>query len=380
MDVAYATPFENKEGLREVRYAVGQPMGAYSSWAMLALTHHVIVMVAADNCNLLETEINYAVLGDDMVINNHLVAIEYVNVMKSLGLEISMGKSVISTRFTEFAKKYRGPGVDFSPIGAGAILSAIRSGYMLPSLFMASLGNVLTSPQEILDRVADVPSGLAPRAMLATYLQLVVWQLFGPSTPLSKWAASSGMMRFTMLEHVSGLPKGGNIFEHVKDSLCNLFTAKIRRQLIDAHIPLTYFFLGSFAKLVSGSPFLRVLETLMKPFNPGFWIYFNEALMAPFELDSKLERVFSSFPPHSNELYDVNGYMRAKEIIFILMKESPELSVLTLNFTKAENKVRATFFKDMLKDMNRRFDLSNAYPLNTRWYELEFPTHARDWF
>jgi hypothetical protein len=29
------------------RYAVGQPMGAYSSWAMLALTHHAIVQFAA---------------------------------------------------------------------------------------------------------------------------------------------------------------------------------------------------------------------------------------------------------------------------------------------------------------------------------------------
>jgi len=29
------------------RYAVGQPMGALSSWAMLALTHHCLVQVAA---------------------------------------------------------------------------------------------------------------------------------------------------------------------------------------------------------------------------------------------------------------------------------------------------------------------------------------------
>lgn len=30
-----------------IRYAVGQPMGALSSWAMLALTHHFIVQYAA---------------------------------------------------------------------------------------------------------------------------------------------------------------------------------------------------------------------------------------------------------------------------------------------------------------------------------------------
>lgn len=32
---------------RSVFYAVGQPMGALSSWAMLALTHHLIVAWAA---------------------------------------------------------------------------------------------------------------------------------------------------------------------------------------------------------------------------------------------------------------------------------------------------------------------------------------------
>lgn len=34
---------ENPEQSPTVRYAVGQPMGALSSWAMLALTHHFIV-------------------------------------------------------------------------------------------------------------------------------------------------------------------------------------------------------------------------------------------------------------------------------------------------------------------------------------------------
>jgi hypothetical protein len=30
-----------------VRYATGQPMGALSSWAMLAITHHLIVQFSA---------------------------------------------------------------------------------------------------------------------------------------------------------------------------------------------------------------------------------------------------------------------------------------------------------------------------------------------
>jgi hypothetical protein len=62
--------------------------------------------------------------------------------MSSLGVGISLGKSVISNRFTEFAKTLRGPGVNISPIGAGAVLGATRSAYMFPQLFLASFGNV----------------------------------------------------------------------------------------------------------------------------------------------------------------------------------------------------------------------------------------------
>lgn len=42
----YADPGKNPK-VGRVRYAVGQPMGALSSWAMLALTHHFIVQVAS---------------------------------------------------------------------------------------------------------------------------------------------------------------------------------------------------------------------------------------------------------------------------------------------------------------------------------------------
>jgi hypothetical protein len=139
----YCAPFETSEDVSEVRYAVGQPMGAYSSWAMLALTHHVIVHVAATNTGLLITEdVNYAVLGDDFIINHNAVAESYLEIMNSLGVSISINKSVISNRFTEFAKTLRGPGINISPIGAGAILAASRSAYMFPQLFLASFGNV----------------------------------------------------------------------------------------------------------------------------------------------------------------------------------------------------------------------------------------------
>jgi len=51
-------------------------MGALSSWAMLALTHHYIVRIAARRVGIKNFN-HYAVLGDDVVICNDLVAHAY---------------------------------------------------------------------------------------------------------------------------------------------------------------------------------------------------------------------------------------------------------------------------------------------------------------
>jgi hypothetical protein len=97
------------------RYAVGQPMGAYSSWAMLALTHHAIVQFAAYRAGMRGWFMGYAVLGDDIVIGNEGVAKHYLRVMEILGVEIGLAKSLISNNGScEFAKRFYRSGVDVS--------------------------------------------------------------------------------------------------------------------------------------------------------------------------------------------------------------------------------------------------------------------------
>jgi len=77
------------------RYAVGQPMGAYSSFPMLALTHHVIVQVAARRAGIGQWFSNYAILGDDIVIADPRVAPHYLNIMRdTLGVDINLSKSL----------------------------------------------------------------------------------------------------------------------------------------------------------------------------------------------------------------------------------------------------------------------------------------------
>lgn len=82
-------------------------MGALSSWAMLAVTHHLIVQLAAKRAgyNPFKWFDNYELLGDDINIFDAKVAPHYLSLMKDLGVPINASKSVVAnTEAFEFAK------------------------------------------------------------------------------------------------------------------------------------------------------------------------------------------------------------------------------------------------------------------------------------
>lgn len=116
----YLLPIDNrlKDHPKSVRYAVGQPMGALSSWAMLALTHHCVVQWAAFRVGFqFGSFTDYAVLGDDIVIADGRVANSYLQLMESLGVQIGLHKSLVSRHgVLEFAKRFFVRGVDASPV------------------------------------------------------------------------------------------------------------------------------------------------------------------------------------------------------------------------------------------------------------------------
>lgn len=118
--------FPNHNG--NYRYAVGQPMGALSSWASLALTHHVIIQIASRRAGLNVWFEDYAVLGDDVVIGHKTVASCYQNLMEDLGVSINLSKSLTSkTQSLEFAKKLFIQGVNVSPLGPKSIFELIKN-------------------------------------------------------------------------------------------------------------------------------------------------------------------------------------------------------------------------------------------------------------
>lgn len=102
------------------RYAVGQPMGALSSWAMLALIHHFIIQVAAWEVNGTHGGLfkAYAVLGDDVVIADHRVAKRYLRILADIGVECGIHKSILSRKAKglEFAKTTFVDSQNVSPI------------------------------------------------------------------------------------------------------------------------------------------------------------------------------------------------------------------------------------------------------------------------
>jgi hypothetical protein len=90
------------------KYACGQPMGTYSSWAVFTLTHHFIVYYCARLCGF-NTFNQYIILGDDIVIKNDDVAARYREIMEALGVEISVQKTHVSKDTYEFAKRWIRP-------------------------------------------------------------------------------------------------------------------------------------------------------------------------------------------------------------------------------------------------------------------------------
>lgn len=137
---------------KNLRYAVGQPMGALSSWAMLALTHHAMVQFASYRAGNKGWFDRYAVLGDDIVIADDRVALEYRKFCEFIGLGIGIAKSLEARGKTlEFAKKFffRGEHVSGLPVKYWAaaqhcagVAHALSAWYPSGSLanFVRSLG------------------------------------------------------------------------------------------------------------------------------------------------------------------------------------------------------------------------------------------------
>jgi hypothetical protein len=161
-----------------LRYSVGQPMGALSSFNMLAITHHIIVQIAAINCGYKVWFDDYALLGDDIVICNSQVANAYKVLMEDLGLELSPTKGLVSPiGVFEFCKRLIGPVCEFSPLGMKGISVALKSPNYIPNLFVDLMNKGYPFTSTTLSQLISE----APRFIIKSrkVREAVIWTLVG---------------------------------------------------------------------------------------------------------------------------------------------------------------------------------------------------------
>lgn len=115
-----------------VRFAVGQPLGALSSWAAFAVTHHVHMQTAARLAGIQVPFKDYRIIGDDMSIRKYTaVAQAYIRMMNDLQVNFSLGKSITPDQCkrvnaAELAKRVFVDGYEITPVPPDNVLSHIR--------------------------------------------------------------------------------------------------------------------------------------------------------------------------------------------------------------------------------------------------------------
>jgi ornithine carbamoyltransferase len=125
-----------KSGSDEYKYSVGNPMGAYSSWSSFTVAHHYIFFFISKELNIPFKQLKYCLLGDDVLIGSADIAQKYMEIMKNLGIDISMPKTHISPHFCEFAKQLIYRNENISPFQLSALKNS-RTSDLITSLLIS---------------------------------------------------------------------------------------------------------------------------------------------------------------------------------------------------------------------------------------------------
>lgn len=109
-------------------------MGLYSSWASFAVAHHFIVYLACKRLGIQWKSAPYVLLGDDIVIRSKKLAMEYIKIMGTLGVEVSGLKTHSSPHFLEFAKRLFYKGQEVSPFPLSALQQTGNKFWLIASV------------------------------------------------------------------------------------------------------------------------------------------------------------------------------------------------------------------------------------------------------
>jgi hypothetical protein len=256
-----------------VRYAVGQPIGALSSWAILAFSHHVIVQLAALRAGWTTWFPHYALLGDDLVIADEAVAGHYQAIMRHLGVPINLSKSIISeVGLIEFAKRWvSGPRGELSAVGPGLLLAVLRNLYLYPVLILHLFERQwIAFPKQVENAIASLTK--VRRNVSPTFMMLLYVTIVGPSG-LMRDGRHVTAFADTWFESITRLPMSSAV-SYILLAFTSLVKKDMANKTRTAEENLQYF-AHNWAKMpiLLGDWVTGVFSIPLVLISPGFWIY-----------------------------------------------------------------------------------------------------------
>jgi len=148
---------------QSLKYAVGQPMGLYSSWAVFSLTHHAIIQYCAWVKRIPYPFSQYAVLGDDVAIWNKDVALKYREVISGLDVVINKAKSfeplnesLNEPGIAEFAKRIYVKGEEITALSPGICNESWSSFYSIPEFLQYLSDHNFLAEETPLSRLVSI--------------------------------------------------------------------------------------------------------------------------------------------------------------------------------------------------------------------------------
>jgi hypothetical protein len=239
----------------------------------------------------------YALLGDDIVINHDVVAERYVHLMESLGVSINMSKSVVSSEIAEFAKRLVSPSFELSPIGAGNLLLVTRRTSMIGAL-LAELYNksIIIDSNTVIELISSFP-----RKEEINFL--VLWTYFGSCRHLYSARLTSTFMEVWNTYGGSQLiyfSFGYHLYSALRSVLYDMVTieAVAKAQEEEARFWSSFYKLSVTKGLSNG-----FFQSLGLIFSPGLYLYGLGLLRATEDAKSRA-RIFQQgrFRPDQPEV------------------------------------------------------------------------------
>jgi hypothetical protein len=130
-------PYDSPKG--SINYAVGNPMGAYSSWSSFTVAHHYVMYYCCRKLGLKWRTAKYAILGDDVLIGDTALYREYRRVLTILGVPVSEAKTHESKILCEFAKRWIHQGEEITPFPIPAMVEARNYAFLATLLKAESI-------------------------------------------------------------------------------------------------------------------------------------------------------------------------------------------------------------------------------------------------